>query len=91
MAEVYNDPEKLLEFCHELEGHTKYWQTSIASLSGYMSRLGKSWRDEQFVEFESEVSQLQRNLNQFSEYAAQTISTLRQDAEKLKKYQSTRL
>ena len=86
MQQIIQDPQKLRDFCDQLNSHASYWQGSIGQLEAYMARLGHSWRDEQFNEFGQEVTQLKLSLDEFSTVTRTTISELLQDAERLEEY-----
>ena len=86
MQQIRQDPQKLRDFCDQLDGHASYWQSSIGQLETYMARLGNSWQDEQFNEFGQEVTQLKSSLDEFATITRTTISELLQDAERLEAY-----
>lgn len=86
MQQIRQDPQKLRDFCEQLNSHAHYWQSSIGQLGNFMGRLGYSWQDEQFQEFAKEVTQLKTSLDQFAEETQTTIAELHQDAEKLEEY-----
>ena len=86
MQQIIQDPQKLRDFCDQLNGHASYWQSSIGQLETYMAHLGNSWRDEQFNEFGQEVTQLKSSLDEFATVTHTTISELLQDAERLEEY-----
>ena len=86
MQQIRQDPQKLRDFCEQLNGHASFWQNSIGQLGNFMNRLGHSWRDEQFQEFVTQVTQLKASLDQFETETKTTIAELHQDAEKLEEY-----
>lgn len=86
MQQVIQDPQKLRDFCDQLNGHASYWQGSIGQLEAYMAQLGNSWRDEQFNEFGQEVTQLKSSLDEFATVTHTTIAELLRDAERLEEY-----
>ena len=86
MQQIRQDPQKLRNFCDQLNSHASYWQSSIGQLETYMARLGNSWQDEQFNEFGQEVTQLKSSLDEFATVTRTTISELLQDAERLEAY-----
>lgn len=86
MQQIRQDPQKLRDFCDQLNGHASYWQSSIGQLEVYMARLGNSWQDEQFNEFGKEVTGLKSSLDEFAAITRTTIAELLQDAEKLEEY-----
>lgn len=88
MQQIIQDPEKLRDFCDQLNSHASYWQSSIGLLEIYMAQLGNSWQDEQFNEFGQEVTQLKLSLDEFATVTRTTISELLQDAERLEEYYS---
>lgn len=86
MQQIIQDPQKLRDFCDELNSHASYWQSSIGQLEGYMARLGHSWQDDQFNDFGQEVTMLKLSLDEFATVTHTTISELIQDAERLEEY-----
>ena len=86
MQQIRQDPQKLKDFCDQLNSHASYWQNSIGQLEGYMAQLGNSWQDEQFNKFGQEVTQLKSSLDEFATVTQTAISELRQDAERLEEY-----
>ncbi len=91
MTQVRNNPEKLRDFCNDLNTHANYWQNSVRALENYISRLAKSWIDDEFEEFTSEVTRLRISLDRFSEETRQVIAELIKDAEKLENSQKIKL
>ena len=87
MQQIKQDPQKLRDFCDQLNGHADYWQGAITNLDAYMARLGHSWRDEQFNEFVMEVTKLKSSLDEFAKTTHTTVSELRKDAESLERFQ----
>ncbi len=86
MQQIRQDPQKLRDFCEQLNGHASYWQNSIGQLGNIMSRLGQSWQDEQFREFVKEVTQLKTSLDKFAGETKTTIAELHRDADRLEEY-----
>ncbi len=86
MQQIRQDPQKLRDFCDQLNSHASYWQSSIGQLETYISRLGQTWQDDQFNEFGQGVTQLKSSLDEFAAVTHTTISELLQDAERLKAY-----
>lgn len=86
MQQIINDPQKLRDFCEQLNSHASYWQNSIGQLEAYMARLGQTWRDEQFNEFGQDVARLKLSLDEFSTVMRTTISELLKDAEELEAF-----
>lgn len=87
MQQIKQDPQKLRDFCDQLNGHASYWQSAITNLDAYMASLGNSWRDEQFNEFGKEVAKLKSSLDEFAKTTHTTVSELLGDAERLERYQ----
>lgn len=87
MAEIKQDPQKLREFCKSLEAHSAYWEKATEELDRYMARLGQSWKDDEFKAFKDETASLRRSLANFREHTKYTVAELRQDADKLERYQ----
>lgn len=91
MQQVKQDPQKLRDFCDQLNGHASYWQSAITNLEAYMASLGNSWRDEQFNEFGREVAKLKLSLDGFAQTTHTTVSELLRDAESLEEYRSIQI
>lgn len=91
MSQIRQDPQKIREFCSELNSHVMYWGNSVMALENYTARLGSSWRDEQFEEFRLEVIRLRRSLDGFCDQTRQAIALLIEDAEKLEKLQNIKV
>lgn len=90
LSQIQNDSEKLREYAHSLRAHGNYWNTSVTALSTYMGKLGHTWRDDQFTEFEREVRQLTTSLNEFSDKIDQVAVSLNGDADVLEKIRNVR-
>lgn len=86
MSQIKQDPEKLREYAHTLGAHGRYWKSSVAALSDYMARLGHSWRDEQFNDFEVEVRQIKNALEQYAEKVDTAVTNLQADADALEHF-----
>ena len=85
MNDVFQDPERLLEFANRLSMHGLFLKQSIGGLGSYMSRLGQTWRDDQFEEFEDEVNRMKFSLDAHAEEISSTVIYLEAMAEAAKK------
>lgn len=86
MSQIKQDPDKLKDYADSLSTHSAHWKNSIGALSTYMSRLGHSWRDDQFNEFEHEVRLLKDALGRYSEAIDAAVVDLRADADALERF-----
>jgi|GEM_PF-2940374 len=91
MNDVFQDPEKLRDFAYRLSAHGQFLKQSIGGLGSYMSRLGQTWRDDQFNEFEDEVHRLKLSLDVYAEKIETTVIYLEATAEAAKKIDLTRM
>ncbi|HEY0599195.1 hypothetical protein [Brevundimonas sp.] len=56
------DPRKLREFGDDLQSTVNFYKDVLGRLEGGVSRLGNSWRDQQYAEFVQEVKTLRQGL-----------------------------
>ncbi len=85
--QVHADPQKLREFCDELDRCSAGWKNGMQALDLYIQRLGDSWRDDQFEQFAGEVRKLKQCLDTFSSDLEDMKINLSGDIENLETYQ----
>lgn len=81
---AHSDPERLREFALQLKSYNDFIETMMASVRQGTRRLGQSWRDPQFEEFETVLERTRNLLVNFTMETKQTVELLKQDAERLK-------
>ncbi len=86
MSQVHNDSEKLRAFASQLDGFAGVVSEHVNRLRSAMSRLGNSWRDQEFEEFVSEFSVTQERVKRFVEETKRTTPLLKRDADALDEY-----
>lgn len=80
---AHSDPERLREFALQLKSYNDFIETMMASVRQGAKRLGQSWRDAQFEEFETVLERTRNLLVNFTMETRQTVEILKRDAEKL--------
>ena len=80
---AHSDPERLREFALQLKSYNDFVETMMASVRQGTKRLGQSWRDAQFEEFETVLERTRNLLINFTMETKQTVELLKRDAEKL--------
>ena len=80
---AHSDPERLREFALQLKSYNDFIETMMASVRQGTKRLGQSWRDAQFEEFETVLERTRNLLVNFTMETKQTVELLKRDAEKL--------
>jgi uncharacterized protein YukE len=86
MSQVHNDSDRLRAFAHQLDGFSGVVDEHLTRLHAAMSRLGHSWRDQEFEEFAQEFTVTQERLKKFIAETKHTTPLLRRDAEALDEY-----
>ena len=90
MANIKNDPERLFDYARFLAAHGRAFHAGIGDLAAHMKRLGASWRDDQFVEFETETRALDRSLAEYEQSIAGVVRSLDADVEALRRVRNVR-
>ena len=88
MKQIKQDPEKLRAFAADVSTHSHHLLQTVDELSRHLSRLGQTWKDEQFDYFSQDVEVIKNSLVEFSEEVNKVVHELNTDAEKLDKYLS---
>lgn len=86
MSQVHNDSDRLRSFASQLDGFSSVVDEHLTRLRAAISRLGSSWRDQEFEEFAQEFSVTQERLKRFIAETKRTTPLLRRDAEALDEY-----
>jgi uncharacterized protein YukE len=86
MSQVHNDSDRLRDFASKLDGFSGTVEEHLTRLRAAMSRLGNSWRDQEFEEFAQEFAVTQERLKRFVAETKKTTPLLRRDAEALDEY-----
>ena len=88
---AYVDPEKLRSFAGSLKGYAGFIEESLSKLKAELSRLGDTWRDQEYEAFRDNFVKTQRLLHKFIEEAKRTQALLQRDADALEDAQRVRL
>lgn len=86
MSQVHNDSEQLRAFASQLDGFAGVVNEHLDRLRAAISRLGNSWRDQEFEEFVNEFSATQQRVKRFVEETKRTTPLLKRDADALDEY-----
>ena len=86
MSQVHNDSDKLRAFASQLDGFAGGVNEQLNRLRAAVSRLGNSWRDQEFEEFASEFAITQERIKRFAEETKRTTPLLKRDADALDEY-----
>ena len=87
MAQAHVDSEKLRSFARQLRGFADFTEGTMRRLGGEISRLGNTWRDQEFERFVREFSRVQVQLKKFVEQAKLTSPKLDEDARLAEEYE----
>ncbi|MCU1263950.1 MAG: WXG-repeat protein [Acidobacteria bacterium] len=90
MSQVHNDSEKLRGFASQLDSFAGVVDDHITRIRAAMSRLGNSWRDQEFEEFAGEFLVTQERIKRFVEETKRTTPLLKRDADALDEYFAVR-
>jgi uncharacterized protein YukE len=90
MAKAVVDPAELRRFAQDLRRFTQNLQSQMAVLSGRMTALGQSWRDQEHSKFAEEFESTLKVLNRFTDAAEQHVPFLVKKAEKIEEYLNQR-
>jgi len=86
MPQAIVDPEELRRFAHNLRRFTNDVQSRITILSGQLTNLAKTWRDQENKKFSEEFEQHMRVVSRFIEVTDQHIPYLLRKAEIIEEY-----
>ena len=86
MAQINVDPQKLREFAGRLNRFAAQVDEHTAAIKSNITRLGDTWRDQEFERFVNEFALAQHYLTQFSEEARRNVPLLERDAEKIEEF-----
>ncbi|MBN1910137.1 MAG: WXG100 family type VII secretion target [Pirellulales bacterium] len=86
MPQAIVDPEALRQFARYLQKFNHELQDRFTVLSGQLTALGKTWRDQEQKKFIDEFEQQARSLARFIEMSEQHIPYLLRKAELIDQY-----
>lgn len=84
---MHVDPVKLRHFAEELGRTLSAYKQSLEHLDGRLSRLGSSWRDQEFTTFSKEIRNTKRIVAEFIREGETARASLLRDAERAEDYQ----
>lgn len=87
---AHSDPERLREFAMQLKGYNDFIETMMASVRQGTKRLGQSWKDPQFDEFEAILERTRNLLVNFTMETRKTVEVLKRDAQALDEIHAVR-
>lgn len=90
MAKAVVDPEELRRFALALKRFTGGLSQQTGQLSGMMTQLGETWRDQEHAKFAAEFELVLRAIGRFGEAAEAQVPVLIRKAEKIEEYLNQR-
>jgi uncharacterized protein YukE len=88
MSELMHvDPAKLRLFAEELGRTLAAYKQAMEHLDARLSRLGSSWRDQEFDTFSNELRNTKRTVAEFIQEGEAARASLLRDAERAEDYQ----
>lgn len=81
MADVYVNPEELRSFANKLNGFSHFVEEQFNGLGGALSRLGDTWRDQEYQNFVDYFRRVNQTLKVFAEETNQTVPLMLRDAD----------
>jgi uncharacterized protein YukE len=86
MPQAIGDPDEIERFAFQLKAFTAQMRDSLAGLQGGFSRLGDTWRDQEFQKFAQDYQQTVVVMRHFIQSADAHLPLLRAKARKLRDY-----
>jgi WXG100 family type VII secretion target len=86
MPQAIVDPEELRQFAASLKRFNTEVEERIATLSGQLLSLAKTWRDQEHKRFVEEFEQHMRSMARFTEVTREYIPYLVRKAEAIDQY-----
>lgn len=86
MSQIHNDSDRLRAFAIQLQEFGAAVDDQLNALRGAMSRLGRTWKDDDYSEFKAEFVMTQQRVRQFIEETRAVTPKLTRDADKLDEY-----
>jgi uncharacterized protein YukE len=86
MAKAVVDPGELRRFAQDLKRFNEELQQQMRMMSGRMTALGQTWRDQEHTKFAEEFEETMRVLNRFTESSQKHIPFLLRKAERVEEY-----
>jgi uncharacterized protein YukE len=86
MPQAIVDPEELRQFAATLKRFNTEFEEKIATLSGQLLHLARTWRDQEHKRFVDEFEQHMRAMAHFTEITREYIPYLMRKAEAIDQY-----
>lgn len=84
---IQTDPEAIREFAEELTAMIIFLNGRLADLSSNIARLGRSWQDEQYVQFKMDSDRTSAKLAAYLEDLIKIRTQIQGDLEAAEAYQ----
>lgn len=81
MADVYVNPEELRSFANKLNAFSHFVEEQFNGLGSALSRLGDTWRDQEYHNFVEYFRRVNQSLKAFTEETNQTVPLMLRDAD----------
>ena len=85
--DIHVDPDRLRAIAEELSMFSNDIRTQLTLLNNELSKLGRSWQDEEYKKFKNAIQPLHRILEQFQEEITRSKPDMLADAEAIRAYQ----
>jgi len=85
--DIHVDPDRLRAIAEELSMFSNDIRTQLTLLNNELSKLGRSWQDEEYKKFKHAIQPLHRILEQFQEEITRSKPDMLADAEAIRAYQ----
>ena len=85
--DIQVDPDRLRAIAEELSMFSNDIRTQLTLLNNELSKLGRSWQDEEYKKFKNAIQPLHRILEQFQEEITRSKPDMLADAEAIRAYQ----
>jgi uncharacterized protein YukE len=86
MAKAVVDPGELRRFAQDLKRFNDELQNQLKLMSGRLTALGQTWRDQEHTKFAEEFEETMRVLLKFTEASERHIPFLLRKAERVEDY-----
>lgn len=84
---IQTDPEAIREFAEELTTMIIFLNGRLADLSSNIARLGRSWQDEQYVQFKMDADRTSAKLAAYLDDLKMIRTQIQADLEAAQAYQ----
>lgn len=88
MSKAHVNPDELQSFRNTLTDYLETIQSETETLSNAFARLGETWHDEKYTEFEEIFHELKSVINNFVERGEEEVPRLRQMEEDIRNFLS---